>query len=951
MTESLFADRYRIIRQIGSGGMGVVYEAEDQLLNKTVAIKTIKKGVLTGDLVMRFQREANALAVLNHPNLVPIFIFGITDDNQPYLVMQYEQGKPLSELIEARGRLPLFKSINIFLQLASAIQHAHEHGVLHRDLKPSNVILKNYERENPDVVLIDFGIAMVANNNSMDSLTKTGILLGTPAYMSPEQVTGRELDERSDIYSLGCVMYETLTGLQPFTANSALELLTLKTSQEAPSINSAYPDLVFPCALEAIIARCLSTNPSMRYENMKALKEDLLKFKSGDYSVHAPQEKYKGKPEVVNASSRRSRKMIFTLVASTFTILLVSVTVVFAILGTQPSEKNKPIIKIDDEHFKVKEHCLHVLGLAGDDAQANDNLVRKWIFQNHSDITAVDLNGANVSGTCFQGCQEIPITDITATDVNFSDEGLEAISKIKTLTTLRVIQGDKFTADGVAKLASLPSLQRVSFKDCQFEDRKIKALCASKQLTWIELQGNLEVGDEAVKIISDNIPNLKYLDLDETGIKTEGFKSLTKLKHLDQLLLRKVAPSHEAIEAISSMQLTTIDLKDNDNLTVDDLALLKKMPKLKSLDISSRQIPASAIEQIRKSNPTLTVNSLKPQGATGGRTAEEMIREGATIAKREKENLLANSNLHDRPTNMFMSEKDARGLKNPRASLRGKLKELNFAPDIGDREAAVLLAQEAKEQRPSTTIRAVLSEITGSCFKDCPLRIETLIFNGNKISNTGMYNIGQLKDLKNLRLKDEVYLDNGLAHLSSVPNLESVYIAECRFDEKSLASLTSSKSLSTLYIRKCLNVLCDPNNLLSGDAALIALANGGGPNLEELSWLRMGTPGKGALKNLKKLRKLKTLRLSNLGLKDWSVEDLAELNVETLDLRNNNELSYKALGPLQKMKKLKSLIIDDQNFEMSELKRRFPELAKKTSIERKDSAKANEREMDKIHFE
>lgn len=519
MTDSLFVDRYRLIRQIGSGGMGVVFEAEDQFLNKIVAIKTIKKGALSSDLIVRFQREANALAALNHPNLVPIFIFGITEDNQPYLVMQYEQGKPLSELIEARGRLPLYKSINIFLELASAIQHAHEHGVLHRDLKPSNVILKNYEGESPDVVLIDFGIAMVANNNSIDSLTRTGILLGTPAYMSPEQVAGKELDERSDIYSLGCVMYETLTGLQPFSAGSALELFAKKTTQIAPSINDAVIDVWFPAALETIVAKCLEREPSCRYESAQELKSDLQSFKAGDYKTSHGENKREKTPAHTttfvppHAPLRMSGITVaVVLLISLFTggILLLTLYITSPNNDASPPETQSSQPKKDfgfgGEPFSFRNGTLYVGGLLGSKVDTEalvSNKIRavaKEEERHGRELSVVSFEGSNVSGVCFEGCEAIPIKEINAVDVNFTDEGLRAISKLPELEELRIERGDKFTASGIKFLAKAPLLA-LSLTECTIDTQKVKAIATLPKLTELDLRGASGLNDETLKLL------------------------------------------------------------------------------------------------------------------------------------------------------------------------------------------------------------------------------------------------------------------------------------------------------------------------------------------------------------------------------------------------------------------------------------------------------------------
>ena len=224
-----FPERYDRLEEIGAGGMGKVYKAFDQYLGKYVALKVIRSelSILSTSTLRRFQKEAQLLGQLQHENLVPILDFNLTDKGSPYQVMDFVAGRSLDEVI-AEG-VSVEDSLNIIRQIAAAMAHAHEQGVIHRDLKPTNVIVVNTEAENLSVRVIDFGIAFcIAEELGDDSLTTTNAVIGSPLYMSPEQSRSSRTDERSDIYSLGVILFKCLTGAVPFQGASAIETIAMR---------------------------------------------------------------------------------------------------------------------------------------------------------------------------------------------------------------------------------------------------------------------------------------------------------------------------------------------------------------------------------------------------------------------------------------------------------------------------------------------------------------------------------------------------------------------------------------------------------------------------------------------------------------------------------------------------------------------------------------------------
>ncbi len=259
--------RYRLLAELGRGAMGVVYRGEDPLLNRTVAIKTI---IMSDDPAgraeyeARFFQEAKAAGGLNHPNLITIHDVGREGD-VAYMAMELLEGTELRVLI-AGGRLPLPFALDVVAQVADGLAHAHEHGVVHRDIKPGNIMIVSERRAK----IMDFGIARV---RASDVKTQTGAILGSPRYMSPEQVTGQPVDRRCDIFSLGVVLHELAAGEPPFSAPTVTQLMH-QIASAAPRPPSAANPAV-PAMLDLIVARTLEKQPDARYQSAGELAADL----------------------------------------------------------------------------------------------------------------------------------------------------------------------------------------------------------------------------------------------------------------------------------------------------------------------------------------------------------------------------------------------------------------------------------------------------------------------------------------------------------------------------------------------------------------------------------------------------------------------------------------------------------------------------------------------------
>lgn len=273
------ADKYQILEKLGSGGMGLVYKAKHLLMKRLVAIKLmLPQFAASATALKRFRQEAQAASHLNHPNILKVYDFGVTPQGLPYLVMDLLEGTNLSAELTKHNYLPLERALKIFIQTCAALYHAHQKGVIHRDLKPGNIMLVDYDGQSDVVQIVDFGMAKILSemDGENEELTKTGEVFGSPMYMSPEQCMGRELDGRSDIYSLGCVMYRTLTGRPAVAGASAMECFNKHATALPAPFAEVAPELMLPPSLEAIIFKAMAKEVHERQDSMAQLREELL---------------------------------------------------------------------------------------------------------------------------------------------------------------------------------------------------------------------------------------------------------------------------------------------------------------------------------------------------------------------------------------------------------------------------------------------------------------------------------------------------------------------------------------------------------------------------------------------------------------------------------------------------------------------------------------------------
>ena len=385
-------DRYEIIRSIGEGGMANVYLGHDIILDRNVAIKVLR-GDLSNDekFVRRFQREALSASSLAHSNIVEMYDVG-EDDGTYYIVMEYVEGKTLKQLLKKRGSLTLSEAIDIMVQLTDGMAHAHDSYIIHRDLKPQNIMIK----DDGQIKITDFGIAMALNATQ---LTQTNSVMGSVHYLPPEQASGKGCTIKSDIYSMGIIFYELLSGSLPFRGDNAVEIALKHMKEPLPNLKDDNPSI--PQSIVNIIKRATAKNPKNRYETAREMHEDLLtaldddRMDEEEYKYKYPEHENETKKKVVKkeedeiaediklvpkeekkddntqendvidddeAKSEKKKKLIIIILGVVFGIILILLIAIFFIIPKFTSSKNVVVPDCEGKKVSVCEKTLQKVG-------------------------------------------------------------------------------------------------------------------------------------------------------------------------------------------------------------------------------------------------------------------------------------------------------------------------------------------------------------------------------------------------------------------------------------------------------------------------------------------------------------------------------------------------------------------------------------------------------------
>ncbi|MBU6451699.1 MAG: protein kinase [Cyanobacteria bacterium REEB67] len=554
-------EKFRISKLLGSGGMGCVYLARHLLLDKEVALKTFKSGHLGDEAKLRFQREAKAIARINHRNIIQIFDFGTTDGLVPYYTMEFLIGQTLGDRIKEKGRLAISEALSIFSQVFSGLSAAHQKGIVHRDMKPDNIFLSKItdKSEESQVKIVDFGIAALVDSTAeAQKLTASGSIFGSPLYMSPEQSQGLPVTEKSDIYSCGCALFEALSGKPPYMGVNSFSTMLAHQNAPVPSLKQASGGLNFPLALEDLLYSMLAKDPQLRIKtivDVEAALEKIEKIGQIERDFGASGEKSSridrniGTERSVAAGSIDDHENVSIsnnqnyLTISTVIFFVVASLVCFALFAFQARQGQVPSAKqvrpksggseavtilMPDSTSMPKEVNYPLITPAKLSRALAE--VRKSGSFCASEVTLVDSDFREIAG-----CKFLEGISLTKCEIDNSSLARFSNSKLQRVN----LNISNFNDIGARNLRDLKKLTIITAKEANISDVGIGHLAAVKNLESLNLSSN-DFSDDDVSVLA-RCKNLNYLSLCGNGrITSEALKPLKSL-HLGDLLIASTA--------------------------------------------------------------------------------------------------------------------------------------------------------------------------------------------------------------------------------------------------------------------------------------------------------------------------------------------------------------------------------------------------------------------------
>ncbi|MBK9144728.1 MAG: protein kinase [Candidatus Melainabacteria bacterium] len=596
-------ERYQIIRLLGRGRNSNVYLCLDMLLSKLVSIKCLSSTWLGEQEVILFQKEARATSSLSHPNIVRILDFGATRDGQPYMVMEFAEGKTLAEIIESEGPLPQEKAVRIFSQICAGMEHAHQNNIYHRDLKPSNIIVLKDDRSVAGLKVIDFGIASVIHQDEdrEDDRDKRA-LAGTPGYMSPDQLRGEPFDARSDIYSLGCLMFEVLSGRLPYQADSALEMLSKHAEGEIPSIAPEDGNITVDPELEQIVARALARDRENRFQSMAELAGSL--------------EEHFGKPEFIEpdpgssgtGNPRKQDPLLIPLLTGALFIFAGSITLSYWYLNQKAESEGKKIVtktRVQDQFAETRSKTGNftdvIPGIAS--ADMNDTSLDDL----PDDITELDLTSSNVTDRGLQKLLDHRLLVLRINSTQITDRGVGTVCKIKSLRKLDLADDANITGDSLRHAATLPYLESLALTRTRIKDEDLAHLAPARRLLAIALGACPNIHGEGLVYLR-GLPHLRSLKLSGLEISDTGYKNLAALTGLTWLDLQSSNLDDERVDALLALKnLNAINMGFNSitDRAIDKIARLERLRELRIENCPG--VSQKAVDRLLRKHPDCEV--------------------------------------------------------------------------------------------------------------------------------------------------------------------------------------------------------------------------------------------------------------------------------------------------------------------------------------------------------
>lgn len=523
------ADKYEIIETIGSGGMGIIYKARQLLLDKVVALKMMHSHLAAGAALMRFQQEGKAASSLSHPNVINVHDFGVTPLGQPYMVMDFVDGETLSEKLKREG--PLFKEefIRIFSQVLGAIQHAHAKGILHRDLKPSNIMLRKDAEPEHCIKLVDFGIAKMieASDREKIQLTRTGEALGSPLYMSPEQALGRSVDRRSDLYSLGCVMYESLTGSPPFMGDTVVDTMLKHMNDTPVPLKDAFMGTDFQKEANDLVMKLLAKEPDDRYQIASDVLADLKRLAAGSLAAGGSETVSSLRDKAGSAKKEKDTVTERVIIGAVIVAVVVLLTIAYYTLAPSSNPKIRTAIEsspaldrtlaVPAEKF-YKQHIENAFkngktdivlrkGFFGNVFELIDDDLR--LFKGPHQVKSLDISEHSITSEALEHIKHLPLERL-----NLERTRIDSIAPLKDMKSLKelVLAESAITDEGMHAVTSLSGLKKIDLKSTDVSGATLRRLARMKSLSAIDLRGCKKFSQSDTDHLQQSLPHATVME-------------------------------------------------------------------------------------------------------------------------------------------------------------------------------------------------------------------------------------------------------------------------------------------------------------------------------------------------------------------------------------------------------------------------------------------------------
>lgn len=631
----LVDNKYQIVSLIGRGGMGSVYRVHQMFLGKDFALKALDLQQRSEASSRRFNLEARAAAQLQHPNLVGVHGFGLLEDEQPYLIMDIVEGSTLADILKERETLPIDFVVSLAIQLCFGLAYAHAKGVVHRDIKPGNIMLLHADKQPCEgmVKIVDFGIAKLtqSEDGEIQSLTRTGEIFGSPLYMSPEQCKGAGVDRRSDIYSLGCVLYECLTGTPPFLGETAMSTMLKRLSDEPLSLKQATLGRDFPDVLEHIIRKMLSVDPDERYQDMGAVARDFMSFQKPEIGLPVIEVK---ESRVEKKDLKVSHKAILALATIAF---FVSATALFDRVFLYPrffapTKVKKPIDVVGSENpFAVSEQDVGsapksrrvpslneqatLLGKAPNPLSSQSDIPQVLVETVPSGKTTVlefpdDFGSLHIDHRRYLASGKIMVPPDSKITYRLSSIAASNEHTLENLTGLKFHRIDfnsfkQITDHYIKILKKIPFLEQVGLDSTSVTS--LEPLYKSKTITYLEVAQTRVPSSEILKI--ERLKKLRFISFGPVPDAYRVFDALNHSESINNVIyngIRKPDDTRgfgltnrdiDSLGKLTNLKHITVDSSPNFNdANLQKLLALQNLNSLKVVDcgLTGKCIPTLA---------------------------------------------------------------------------------------------------------------------------------------------------------------------------------------------------------------------------------------------------------------------------------------------------------------------------------------------------------------------